>query len=171
MLSACAPIIYTKSHLQGGLLSYYEKLRMMSVEELEQEQEMLRVSLNHAEITYDQLRLAMLLWMPESRINNDTEAAQLLKNFFAKEETSAIQDKQIAGLLADELQWRKKIQDNQQVLKKQLEDERAISCNLLEHLTKAQSKLKQLKNIDKNINAREQEISTPSTDKIPYEPK
>ncbi len=171
MLSACAPIIYTKSQLQGGLLSYYEALRMMSVEELEQEQAMLRVSLNHAEIPCDQLRLAMLLWMPEFRLNNDSETEQLLKDFFEKEKTPAIQDKQIAWLLADEVQWRKKIQSHQQTLKNQLKEERAISLNLLEQLTKAQSTLKQLKNIDKNINAREQEISTPSTDKIPHEPK
>ena len=177
MLSACAPIIYTKSLLQktagqcGGLLSYYEALRVMSVEELEQEQAMLRVSLNHTEIPCDQLRLAMLLGMPEFRLNNDSETEQLLKDFFEKEKTPAIQDKQIAWLLADEVQWRKKIQRNQQTLKNQLQKERAISLNLLEQLTKAQSTLKQLKNIDKNINAREQEISTPSTDKIPHEPK
>jgi len=176
LLSACTPIFYPKSQETpvsqcGGLLSYYEVLRVMSVEELEQELTALRVSLNYTETPCDQLRLAMLLGMPEFRFNNGTEAEQLLISFLIKEETIAIHDKQIAWLLMDEIQWRHQIQSDQQTLKKQLREERTISAKIQEQLEKAQSKLNQLKNIDKNINAREQEISTPSTDKIPHESK
>lgn len=177
LLPACTPTFYTKSQPEppvsqcGGLLSYYETLRMMPVEELGQELALLRVSLNYAETPCDQLRLAMLLGMPEFRFNNDIEAEQLLKVFFNSEGTPAIHDQQIAWLLLDEIQWRNKIQSDKQTLIKQLKAERATSTDLLVQLKKAQSKLNQLKSIDKNINDREQEISTPSTDKIPHESK
>lgn len=177
LLPACTPIFYTKSQSEppvsqcGGLLSYYETLRMMPGEEQGQELALLRVSLNYAETPCNQLRLAMLLGMPEFRFDNDIEAKQLLKVFLNSEGTPAIHDQQIAWLLMDEIQWRKQRQSKRQILIKQLEEEHATSTDLLVQLKTAQSKLNQLKNIDKNINDREQEISTPSTDKIPHESK
>jgi len=171
MLSACAPLANKKVSQCGGMLNYHETLSRMSVDELDQELTLLRSRLNLAGTVCDQLRLAILLGEPEFRLENDAEVEQLLKNIFAKGEALAIQDTQVLRLLADEVQWRKKIRIDRQTLKTQLQEERATSLEILEQLTDAQLKLKQLKNIDKNINAREQEISAPSTDKMPHEPK
>ncbi|MDY0213111.1 MAG: hypothetical protein RBR06_08910 [Desulfuromonadaceae bacterium] len=171
MLSACAPLANKKVSQCGGMLNYREMLSQMSVDELEQELILLRSRLNLAGTSCDQLRLAMLLGEPKFRLENDAEVEQLLKNILANEETLAIQDMQVSRLLADEVQWRKKVRNDQQALEIQLQQERAASLKISEQLTDAQLKLKQLKNIDRNIDAREQEISTPSTDKIPHEPK
>jgi len=185
MLSACTLLTHDKPQLWlqrkekpiqpvsqcGGMLSYYTALRVMSAKELDEELSRLRENVTHAQNTCDQLRLVMLLGMSKYRFKKYTEAEKLLKDIFEKEGTLAIQDKQFALLLADEIQWQKKTQSNQEALEKQLKKERAASLNLLERLAEAQSKLKELKSIDKNITAREQEISRPSTDKIPHEPK
>ena len=199
-LSACAPTHYDKPEVQheplqvphenskiqpelkgkpakevvsecGGMLNYYETLRLMSLTELEQGLITLRQSLNYTKDNCNRLRLAMLLGLPEFRLKNDDEAEQLLKDFLEKGRDLAIQDRQIAWLLSNEIHWRKKMKNLQDLLKKQIEAEQARSLNLLKRLEEAQSKLEQLQNIDKNINAREQEISTPLTDKILHEPK
>lgn len=171
MLSACAPFANKKVSQCGGMLNYHETLGRMSVDELEQELSLLRRRLHLAGTVCDQLRLAMLLGEPEFRLENDAEAEQLLKNILANGESLPIQDKQVSRLLADEVLWRKKIRNDRQALKTQLQKERAASLKILEQLTDAQLKLKQLKNIDRNINAREQEISTPSTDNMPNDSK
>ncbi|MCF6235086.1 MAG: hypothetical protein L3J70_01710 [Gammaproteobacteria bacterium] len=199
-LSACAPIHYDKPKVQheplqvpyenlkaqpklkekpvtdvvsqcGGMLNYYETLRLMSTNELKLGLVSLRLSLNYTKDNCNRLRLAMLLGLPEFRLKNDAEAEQLLKDFLEKGEVPVIQDRQIAWLLSDEIHWRKKMQSHQNFLKKQLETEQTLALNLWERLAKAQSQLEQLQKIDKNINAREQEISAPLTDKILNEPK
>lgn len=171
MLSACAPLANLKVSQCGGMLNYHETLGRMSVDELEQEMTLLRRRLNLAGNVCDQLRLAMLLGEPEFRLENDAEAEQLLKNILALGESLSIQDTQVLRLLADEIQWRKKIRNDWQALKTQLQEERAASLKISEQLTDAQLKLKRLKNIDRNINEREQEMSTPSTDNMSHEPK
>ncbi|MCF6264246.1 MAG: hypothetical protein L3J24_11755 [Xanthomonadales bacterium] len=153
------------------MLSYYEMLKLMPVTELEQRQTALWESVNHTGNGCDQLRLAVLLGLPELRLENDVKAEGLIKDFLEKEAIPVIEDKQIAWFLMGEIQWRKKIQSNQQALRKQQKQERVAYSNLLEQLSETQLKLEQLIYIDKNINAKEREISIPSTDKIPSEPK
>ncbi len=153
------------------MLSYYEMLKLMPVAELEQKQTALWEGVNHTGNGCDQLRLAILLGLPELRLENDVKAEGLIKDFLEKEEISAIEDKQIAWFLMGEIQWRKKIQSKQQALRKQQKQERVAYSNLLKQLSETQLKLEQLRYIDKNINAKEQEISIPSTDKIPSDPK
>ncbi|HID82931.1 MAG TPA: hypothetical protein EYH06_07440 [Chromatiales bacterium] len=180
-LSACASVNSGKQKVQKqepvqvthhcAVLNYYEALTEMTANELAQEKQMLRENLNYNQSSCYQLRLVMLLMLPEAGVKDDKEAEQILDDVLYKEASLLPQDRQIARLLSDQIQWRKKIRNSQQALKKQLKKERAASLNLLERLADTQSKLNQLKNIDKNINQREQEISTPSTDKIPHEPK
>lgn len=181
ILSACASVNSGKQKTQKqepvqvtnhcAALNYYEALVEMTTNELAQEERMLRENLNQNQSSCYQLRLVMLLMLPEAKVKDDKEAEQILDDVLYKEASLLPQDRQIARLLADQIKWRKKIRSSRQALKKQLKKERAASLNLLERLADTQSKLNQLKNIDKNINQREQEISTPSTDKIPHEPK
>ncbi len=153
------------------MLSYFEMLRLMSVAELEQEHTGLWESVNHTGDGCDQLRLAILLGLPKFRLENDIKAEKLLQNFLEKEKMPTMQDKQIVWFLMDEIQWRKQMHSKQLSLRKQQKKERVAYSKLLEQLSEVQLKLKQLRSIDKNINAKEQEISIPSTDKIPNEPK
>jgi len=181
ILSACVSTKNEKQKIQQqepvqvtnncAVLNYYEALTEMTANELAQEKQMLRENLNYNQSSCYQLRLVMLLMLPEAGVKDDKEAEQILDDVLYKDASLLPQDRQIARLLSDQIQWRKKIRNSQQALKKQLKKERAASLNLLERLADTQSKLNQLKNIDKNINQREQEISTPSTDKIPHEPK
>lgn len=179
MLSACASVISGKQqHKESvqvtnhcAVLNYYEALVEMTASELTQEEQMLRSNLGQNQSSCYQLRLVLLLILPEAGGKNDKEAEQLLEDVQYKEASVQPQDRQIARLLFDQIQWRKKLRSDQQSLRKKLKKERAASLNLLERLAEAQSKLNQLKNIEKNINKREQEISTPSTDKIPHEAK
>jgi len=161
--------VQTNSHCDA--LSYYEVLAEMTADELKQEQLLLREQLIQNENVCDPLRLVMSLGLPEAGAKDEKEASQLIKEILNGGQYLSPQDRQILRLLENHIQWRNKMRLNQQSLNKQLKKERDASLNLLERLAEAQSKLKQLKNIDKDINKQEQEISTPSTDKIPHESK
>lgn len=189
MLSACASDIrektaaehqeipvQTKNHCNA--LSYYETLAAMTTTELQQEQLMLRQQPGHPQNSCEPLHLVMLLSFSEAGAENENEALQLLQKILYGEQNFTQQNRQISLLLADQIQWRNKIRSHQRTLEKQLQSlktqlrkERKASLNFLERLTELQLKLNQLKNIDKNINAREQEISTPSIDKMPHDTK
>lgn len=180
-LSACVSVNSAKTKLQEkepvqvtnhcAVLNYYEVLVEMTANELTQEERMLRENLGENQSSCYQLRLVMLLMLPGSGAKYDKEAEQILDDVQYKKASLLPQDRQITRLLSDQIQWRKKMRSSQQSLRQKLKKERAASLNILERLAEAQSKLKQLKNIDKNINEKEQEISTPSTDKIPHDPK
>ncbi len=156
---------------QCEVLNYYETLRLMSTNELELGLIALRESVSYTEDNCSLLRLAMLLGLPEFRLKNDVEAEKLLNGFLQNGDIAYIDDRQITRWLLDEIYWRKGNQSDQKLLKNQIEAEQARSFDLQKHLEKAQSKLEQLQNIDKNINAREQEISEPLMDKILHESK
>lgn len=162
-LSACGPLNYKSSRCRG-LLNDYASLRELSAEAGVAQLASLRQSPRLADNSCEQLRLAMLLGRPEFRQENDAEAERLLEALLVGDAKLATQDRQLARLLLDEIQWRKKIWQK-------LRAEQAASLKLLGRLTQAQSQLKQLRNIDQNINDSEREISAPSTDKIPHEPK
>ncbi len=155
----------------GDLLDYYEALSAMHADELKQEERMLRENINHGRNNCDELRLAMLLFSVEAGGKSDREAGQILDRLLAEDTGLSEQEQQIARLISDQVRWRRKMRNKQQSLKQQLKKERDASLILLERLADTQSKLEQLKKIEININEREQEVSTPSTDKIPHEPK
>ena len=168
--------VRTKNHCNA--LSYYETLAAMTTTELRQEQLMLRQQPGHPQNSCEALHLIMLLSFSEAGAENENEALQLLQKILYEEQDLTQQNRQIALLLTDQTQWRNKIRSHQQTLEKQLQTlrkqlkkERKASLNFLERLTELQLKLNQLKNIDKNINAREQEIITPSIDKAPHDTK
>lgn len=197
ILSACVPIIsenpklvsenpkplYQEKPVQVAshcsALEYYEALTVMTGDELKLEESILRENLGQDESICYHLQLVMLLALPEAGAKEDEEAEQILMGILDTLVYLAPQDRQAMQLLSDQTRWRRKIRSNQQVLKeelrkqleKQLKIERAVSLKLKNQLVDAQSKLKQLKEIDRNINEQEQKISTPSTDKIPNETK
>ena len=193
MLSACASGIREKAAVENqqipaqakshcNALSYYETLAAMTTTELRQEQLMLHQQPGYPQNSCESLHLIMLLSFSEAGAGaenkKEQETLQLLQKILYGEQDLTQQDRQIALLLVDQIQWRNKIRSNQQTLEQQLQSlktqlkkERKASLNFLERLTELQLKLNQLKNIDKNINAREQEISTPSIDKTPHDTK
>ncbi|HBS25709.1 MAG TPA: hypothetical protein DD827_01045 [Gammaproteobacteria bacterium] len=157
-------------------LNYYDALSAMTEKELMQQQQMLRENANAIKSSQlngdcNQLYLAMLLSMHATGIEYEEESEQVFQAFLKQDNYLTVQDRQIATLLLEQLQRRMEMRSDLQTLKQQLKKERAASLTLLKKLADKQSKLNQLKNIEKNINQQEQEISTPSTDKIPNNAK
>ncbi len=189
MLSACMPSIAkmpksqptqkptpvtttaTKTENHCIALNYYEALSTMSEAELMQEEKMLRENVKTIQNSCDQLHLAILMSMPSAGIKNEEESELIFIKILKQEQFLSVRERQITQLLLEQLQQRIKMQAEQQLLKKQLKEERSASLKLLEKLADKESKLKQLKNIEKNINKQEQEISAPSTYKIPHDTK
>lgn len=182
MLPACMPSIaeiprsqpiqkstWAASHCTA--LNEYEALAAMSEKELKQEEQMLRENMKTARSDCDQLTLAMLLSMPAVGVNNEEESEQIFKDILKQEQFLSAQERQIVQILLEQAQRRIKMRSELKILKNQLKKERVASLKLLENLADTESKLNQLKNIEKDINKQEQEISTPSTDKIPHDAK
>ena len=156
---------------QCGMLNYYVSVKKMTEDELKLEELLLRERLNIDKGCCHKLRLVMLLGLSEAEAKDLNETSLLIKEILHREQNLAPKDWQITQLLSDQNQWRQKMHVKQKSLTKQLKKERSVSFKLQKRLSETQSKLDQLKDIEKNINEKEQEISAPSTDKIAHEAK
>jgi hypothetical protein len=154
----------------GNLLEYYAALKAMPAELSVLELKTLREHQTSGGSLCYELRLAVLLALQGNSSNDLQESRELLQKVLASPDGEGIkaEDRQLAQLILDLLEGSNKVQRG---LHEKLSNERAASLQLLQRLAETEAKLKQLKNIDKDINAKEQSITTPSTDNIPNEPK
>ena len=156
----------------GGLLIYYDSLTRLTKSELEGEQEILRQNLLESKNHCNRLRFVLFSILPEAGMNNHKEIDGIMKTLVAEKNNMQRDERQVLELLSDQIELkntlRKKIKEHEKQIKNfytQSRSEKKTSAQLQQQVDELQTKLLQLKNIEKKINAREQEISTPSTDR------
>lgn len=123
-------------------------------------------------LTYDaceQLRMALLLSQPDQSDRDRQKALKLLRELLGKEKLLDPHAYQLARLLHDQLSKTRTEQLKALELRHRLKAQRSASRQLSEQLNNLQSQLQQLKNIEQDINEKEQSIITPSTSNIPAE--
>ncbi|WP_456404132.1 hypothetical protein [Thiolapillus sp.] len=154
----------------GNLLEDYETFSLM--DEVARKQRLNSVS-SIWMLTRDsceQLRLSLLLSQPQGSDKDRQKALKLLKELLTNNALQDPQARQLAALLRDQLQLARAQKLRTLDLRHRLQAQRAASRGLSEQLDNLQSQLQQLKNIEKNINEKEQSIITPSTDNVSHEP-
>ena len=117
------------AHLVGcDGLDYYHALSQMALDDKKQELTALRASLQSQESSCEQLKLALLLSLPDSAIRNDIKAAKLLADFLENPVNDRQQDRALASLLRGVIQERLHSQRMQNTLKRKLKQKQ--SCLL-----------------------------------------
>ena len=154
----------------GDLLGYYETFSLMDRAQRKQELETASDNWSLTRDRCDQLRLALLLSQPGNPAKARKDALKLLSDLLSGNNGLEIKARQLARLLRSQLEQQQRQQVSTRELRHKLKRERAASQQLSQQLTELQSQLEQLKNIEKNINEKEQAIIAPSTDNIPHEP-
>jgi tRNA/tmRNA/rRNA uracil-C5-methylase (TrmA/RlmC/RlmD family) len=117
----------------------------------------------------EQLRMALLLSQPDQSDRDRQKALKLLRELLGQEKLLDPHAYQLARLLHDQLSKTRTEQLKALELRHRLKAQRSASRQLSEQLNNLQSQLQQLKNIEQNINEKEQSIITPSTSNIPAE--
>ncbi len=118
----------------------------------------------------EQLRLALLLSQPDRPDKDRRKALKLLGELLGNEKLPDAQAHQLASLLQNQLQKLHSQQLKTLELRRRLKAQHTASQQLAEQLNALQSQLQQLKNIEQNLNEKEQSIITPSTGNISHEP-
>ena len=161
----------------GDLLDYYETFSLMDRAQRKQELETASDNWSLTRERCDQLRLALLLSQPGNPAKARKDALKLLSDLLSGNNGIEIKARQLARLLRSQLEQQQRQQVSTRELRHKLKRESAASQQLSQQLTELQSQLEQLqyqleqlKNIEKNINEKEQAIIAPSTDNIPHEP-
>jgi hypothetical protein len=155
----------------GDLLGYYTNISRMNSERRKQELTATSESWSSAADGCKQLRLALMLSQPGNSEKDRKKALKLLTDLLDERNDINIEALQLAGMLKDQLEQLQSQQLLIRQLRHMLKQEREASDLLLKQLTDLESQLEQLKNIEENINEKEQAIITPAaTDNIPNEP-
>ena len=155
----------------GDLLGYYESILRMKSERRTQELIATTEAWTLAPDGCNQLRLAMMLNQPGYSEKDRKKALKLLTDLLDEGNNINMEARQLAVMLKDQLEQLQSQQLLIHQLRHKLKQERVASQLLLKQLTDLESQLEQLKNIEENINEKEQAIITPAaTDNIPNEP-
>lgn len=156
----------------GGLLIYYQALTELTKNELESERLILKKNLQESDNYCNQLRYVLYSMLPETEMKNDSEIEKILQSLEGRKTELQQEERQLYELLADQFavlsEVKKGKKDDELKIEKldsALKSEQQNSEELQGELDAAQTKLEQLKNIEKKIETREQEISTPSVDR------
>lgn len=152
------------------LLNYYDTVAAMPEEMRIQELDHLRNS-SQLEKECHELKLAILLTQPGANLQNYEDACQMLENFITNETDADLENKQLARILLTHVKQSKKLISKQHSLQAQLRKERAAGVGLAKKLSELQLQLDQLRDIEKNINEKEQTITVPSIDNNRHESK
>ncbi len=167
-LALTSPMVVTDC---GDLLGYYTNISRMNSERRKQELTATSESWSSAADGCKQLRLALMLSQPGNSEKDRKKALKLLTDLLDERNDINIEALQLAGMLKDQLEQLQSQQLLIRQLRHMLKQEREASDLLLKQLTDLESQLEQLKNIEENINEKEQAIITPAaTDNIPNEP-
>lgn len=167
-LALTSPMVVTDC---GDLLGYYTNISHMNSEHRKQELTATSESWSFAADGCKQLRLALMLSQPGNSEKDRKKALKLLTDLLDERNDINIEALQLAGMLKDQLEQLQSQQLLIRQLRHMLKQEREASDLLLKQLTDLESQLEQLKNIEENINEKEQAIITPAaTDNTSNEP-
>ena len=167
-LALTSPMVVTDC---GDLLGYYTNISHMNSERRKQELTATSESWSFAADGCKQLRLALMLSQPGNSEKDRRRALKLLTDLLDERNDINIEALQLAGMLKDQLEQLQSQQLLIRQLRHMLKQEREASDLLLKQLTDLESQLEQLKNIEENINEKEQAIITPAaTDNTSNEP-
>lgn len=167
-LALTSPMVVTDC---GDLLGYYTNISRMNSERRKQELTATSESWSFAADGCKQLRLALMLSQPGNSEKDRKKALKLLTGLLDERNDINIEALQLAGMLKDQLEQLQSQQLLIRQLRHMLKQEREASDLLLKQLTDLESQLEQLKNIEENINEKEQAIITPAaTDNTSNEP-
>lgn len=167
-LALTSPMVVTDC---GDLLGYYTNISRMNSERRKQELTATSESWSSAADGCKQLRLALMLSQPGNSEKDRKKALKLLTDLLDERNDINIEALQLAGMLKDQLEQLQSQQLLIRQLRHMLKQEREASDLLLKQLTDLESQLEQLKNIEENINEKEQAIITPAaTDNTSNEP-
>ncbi len=168
---AVARVIHTPaSNRCSNLLDDYETSSLMDDKGRKQILDSVSGTWAQTRDSCEQLRLALLLSQPGRSGKDRKKALRLLKELLSGEKPLDGQAHQLARLLHDQLQQLHSQQLRTLELRHRLKAQHTASRQLAEKLGNLQSQLQQLKNIEQNINEKEQSIITPSTGNISHEP-
>lgn len=155
------------------LLDYYEMIFGMPVEMRVQELDDLRKKVQHRDLvdrkSCYQLQLSLLLTQQGAGIEDYEEANQILENFMYDTRNDNTREKQFALLLLAHVNQGRTLLRRNYDLEMQVKNEQIVSVKHAKKLSELQSQLDQLKDIEKNINEKEQSITVPSIDNNPHE--
>lgn len=158
----------------NGLLDYYEIIIDMPEGLREQELKDLRKSVQRKSLDgkehFHELQLALLL-MQQGSVKDYDEANLLLGNYLYETGSQNDAARRLALLLLADVYKSKQLLVAQERFETQIAKERDVSAELSQKLSELQSQLDQLKDIEKNINEKEQSITIPSIESIPHEPE
>jgi len=167
-LALTSPMVVTDC---GDLLGYYTNISRMNSDRRKQELTATTESWSFAPDGCKQLRLALILSQPGNTEKDRKKALKLLTDLLDERNDINIEAFQLAGMQKDQLEQLQSQQLLIHQLRHMLKQERVASQLLLKQLTDLESQLEQLKNIEENINEKEQAIITPAaTDNTSNEP-
>lgn len=178
-LTACTELPHVRNALFspdrpvecGDILAFYQQLAETKPSALNQIKSDLQQAIDQTEGGCPTLKLAMLLSMPGTPLQNTAEARALLDRYIRKELYSNQDERRFARLMLDHLQQRERLLAKTRELKSQLALEKERTQVLQESTDQIQIKLEQLKNIEQEMSRKEQSMATPSTEGINNEPK
>ncbi len=160
----------------GDNLAFYDRLAAASAEQRLRAEQLLRDDLERRPRSCDQLRLGLLLSIPLGKEDREQEARDLFNRLLNDSLRLADSDRLLARLLLDQLDSRRQLRQRLEASEQRFSDEHKALIRQLKRLESTRKRLQQLetqieqlKAIEENINQREQEVSTPATDRIPHE--
>ena len=185
LLSACTlnpgrepaptPGVRAEAHC-GDNLAFYDRLAGTGDAQRDRAERLLRDDLERRPRACDQLRLGLLLAIPPGEEGREQEARELLERLLNGSTRLADSDRLLVRLLLDQLDSRRLLRQRLSASEQRFSEEHKALIRQLKQLDSTRQRLQQLetqidqlKAIEENINQREQEVSTPATDRIPHE--
>lgn len=150
-----SPTPAVEARSQGSLLGYYHWLRTISEQEQLEQYEIVRAGHTADTVYRDKLRLALLLYLPDTPFRDRQGAKQLAKEFLRTPVAHDAEDEALAKLLLDVLQEHERVRHKSRDAQQRLKKERELRKTL-------ETQLEQLKAIEQDIIESEQSINVPA---------
>jgi len=116
-----------------SLLRYYQHLRRLSAAGVGREHDIARTAYGRTRSDYNRVRLAMVLALPGTAVNDDGRALELLEPV-VKNHKAELQG--IAYLLSSQVQERRRLDANAQALQQKLDALKSLERDMIERKPK-----------------------------------